>query len=71
MWEGPPSGLLSATEEEVKGRGEVQQGGKLGWGGRGWAWGWASIQRPGFSATSGPRFPSPNKRGQKECGEIP
>lgn len=56
-WEGSVGGAPqpvaeAAEKEEVRGGGEVQQGGKLAWGGRGWAWGPASTQRSGFSAIS-------------------
>lgn len=67
--EGPPQWVAEAVaEEEVRGGGEVQQGGKLGCRDRGWAWGWVSVQRPGLSATSGP---TPPEEGTEGLGEIP
>lgn len=47
----------AAAVEEVRGGGEVQLGGKLGWWGRGLGQGLLPVRRPGLSATSGPSPP--------------
>ena len=47
----------AAAVEEVRGGGEVQLGGKLGWWGRGLGQGLLPVRRPGLSATLGPSPP--------------